>query len=321
MILLVDNATQPMQAAPESVLRSVALSGHGEKLAIAFTHFDAVQGDNLPGYTAKRDHVLASVRNTLSSLRDEIGDIAPSGLERQADDRCFMLGWLDQPATKVPAGVQKQLARLTGFFEAAIAQPPPPAASPSYDPAGLAFAVQAAAGDFHALWDARLGYRHRDGVSKVHWSPVKALTRRVALRMDNYEYRHLMPVAELIARLSKEISRFLDAPTRWDPAPRDDDDATVAIARIRAEVHTALHSFAMERVIEQHLTGWGKAFACAGRGSTTERAQVLREIYGQAAPVPGVEFSEAASEFLSSVRRLVVHAIRDGGGGLVLQDA
>ena len=319
VILLVDNAKQPMQAAPLSVLRSVATSGHQEKLAIAFTHFDAVKGDNLPGYPAKRDHVLASVRSALNGLQDAIGDIALSGLERQIDERCFMLGWLDQPATKVPVGARKQLVQLTGFFEHAIAQAPPPAAQPLYDPAGLAFAVQAAARDFHSLWDARLGYRHRDGVSKEHWARPKALTRRVALDMDNYEYKHLKPVAELIARLSETISRFLDAPAKWDPPAKDDDEAAVAIAQIRAEVHTALHSFATERIIVQHLAGWDKAFAFSGRGSTFERAQALREIYGEAAPVPGVELSEVASEFLASVRKLVIHAIRDGGGDLVLQ--
>ena len=320
VILLVDNAKQPMQAAPLSVLRSVATSGHHEKLAIAFTHFDAVEGDNLPGFAAKRDHVLASVRNALNGLHDAIGDIALSGLERQIDDRCFMLGWLDQPAARVPAGAHKQLRQLAGFFEDAIAQVPPPAASPRYDPAGLAFAVQAAARDFHSLWDARLGYRHRDGVNKEHWSRPKALTRRVAGRMDNYEYKHLKPVAELIARLSEAISRFLDAPARWDPPAKDEDEAAAAIARIRAEVHTALHSFATQRIVEQHLADWGKAFAYAGRGSTYERAQALREIYGAAAPVPGVELSEVASEFLARARKLVVHAIQEGGGDLVLQD-
>ena len=66
VILLVDNATQPMQEAPLSVLRSVATSGHQQKLAIAFTHFDAVKGDNLPNYSAKRNHVLDSVKNALN---------------------------------------------------------------------------------------------------------------------------------------------------------------------------------------------------------------------------------------------------------------
>ena len=320
VILLVDNAEQPMQAAPLSVLRSVSTSGHQEKLAIAFTHFDAVKGDNLPGFTEKRDHILASVKSALSSLRDAIGDVVVSGLERRVDKRCFMLGWLDRSEEKIPGGAKDQLTKLVGFCKAAIKPETPPEARASYDPAGLAFAVQSAVGDFHSLWDARLGHRRRDGVSKEHWARVKALTRRVVLRMDNYEYKHLMPVAELIGRLSEAISRFLDAPVKWDSPAKDDDDAAAAIAQIRSKVHTALHSFAMERIVEQHLTEWAHAFNYAGRGSSYDRARELRDIYQEAAPVPGIELSDVASEFLADVRKLVSWAIRDGGGALILQE-
>ena len=320
VILLVDNATQPMQAAALSVLRSVGTGGHTEKLAVAFTHFDAVKGDNLPGFTAKRDHVLAAVKVALGSLRDAIGDVVVGGLERRLDERCFMLGWLDRPESKIPGGARKQLEQLMGFFEAVIEPVVPPAAKPLYDPAGLAFAVQAATHEFHSLWDARLGYRRRDGVSKEHWARVKALTRRVALRMDNYEYRHLMPVAELIGRLSEATSRFLDAPAKWDQHAKDEDEAAAAIAQIRSEVYTALHSFAMERIVERHLTEWSNAFEYAGPGSSYTRAQRLRDIYREAAPVPGIEVSEVASKFLVEVRKLVFGAIRAGGGGLIVQE-
>ena len=319
VILLVDNAKQPMQAAPLSVLRSVATSGYQEKLAIAFTHFDAVKGDNLRGFPAKRDHVVGSVKSALNSLRD-LGDVV-SGLERRIDRRCFMLGWLDRPTTKIPAGARKQLADLAGYFAAAIAPTTPPEARPLYDPAGLSFAVQSAAGDFHSLWNARLGYRHRDGVSQEHWARIKALTRRVALRMDNYGYRHLMPVAELIGRLQEAISRFLDAPARWETPAKSGDESTTAVNRIRTEVNNTLHSFAMERIVERHLTEWTQAHRYAGRGSTRKRALELRGIYGAAAPIPGVELSEAASAFLGEVRQLVGRAIRKGGGDLVLHES
>ena len=66
VILLVDNAQQPMQAAPLSVVRAVASSGHQQKLAITFSHFDLVKGNNLPNFAAKRAHVMASVANGLS---------------------------------------------------------------------------------------------------------------------------------------------------------------------------------------------------------------------------------------------------------------
>ena len=318
VILLVDNAKQPMQAAPLSVLRSVATSGYQEKLAIAFTHFDAVKGGNLPGFRAKQDHVLGSVKNALGSLRDAIGDVV-GGLECGIEQRCFMLGWLDQPATKIPGGAWKQLADLVGFFEAAIEPPTPPAARPHYDPAGISFAVQSAAGDFHSLWDARLGYRHRDGTNQEHWARIKALTRRVALRMDNYEYKHLMPIAELIGRLQEAISQFLESPAKWDP-PAESSDEGAAVNGIRTEVNTTLHSFAMEQIVEKHLTEWARAYQYAGPGSSRERARELREIYGDAAPIPGVELSEVASAFLGEVRQLVLRAIRERGGNLVIHE-
>ena len=320
VVLVVDNATQPMQAAPLSVLRSVGTGGHADKLAVAFTHFDAVKGDNLPGFAAKRDHVLGAVKLALARLRDAIGDVVVGGLERRLDERCFMLGWLDRPAEGIPSGARKQLGELMGFVQSIIEPEPHPQARPMYDPAGLAFAVQSASREFHSLWDARLGYRRRDGVSKEHWARVKALTRRVTYRMDNYEYKHLMPVAELIGRLSEATSRFLDAPARWERTAGDQDEAAAAIARIRAEIYTALHSFAMDRIVEEHFNEWGEAFEHAGRGSSYVRAQGLRDIYGAAAPVPGIELSDVASMFLAEVRKLVAFAIREAGGGLVLEE-
>ena len=321
VVLVVDHATQPMQAAPLSVLRSVGTGGHADKLAVAFTHFDAVKGDNLPGFAAKRDHVLGAVKLALARLRDAIGDVVVGGLERRMDQRCFMLGWLDRPVEQIPGGARKQLAELMEFVQSVTEPESPPQARPMYDPAGLAFAVQSASRDFHSLWDARLGYRSRDGVSKVHWARVKALTRRVTYRMDNYEYKNLMPVAELIGRLSEATSRFLDAPARWEPAAGDQDEAAAAIARIRAEVYTALHPFAMGRIVEEHFNEWGEAFEHAGRGSSYERAQGLRDIYGAAAPIPGIELSDVASAFLAEVRKLVLLAVREAGGGLVLEEA
>lgn len=91
-ILLVDNAEQPIQAAAQAVLRAVAASGNYGKLAIAFTHFDQVKGLNLPGFAAKRAHVLASVYNYLARLRDVLNGPIVTAMERTIDTQCFMLG-------------------------------------------------------------------------------------------------------------------------------------------------------------------------------------------------------------------------------------
>ena len=53
-VLLVDNAAQPMQAAPVAALKSIAVSGNATKLHLLFTHFDQVSGANLPTFSAAR---------------------------------------------------------------------------------------------------------------------------------------------------------------------------------------------------------------------------------------------------------------------------
>ena len=196
VILLVDSGQQPMQAAPLSVLRVIAASGNYDKLAVAFTHFDLVKGHNLPTPEAKRDHVLASVRNGLVALRDSLGTLAASALERSLIPRCFMFGGLQAPSRKLPRGVVMEFERLFETFREAIRMPAPPAAKPVYDTTGILFAVQLATRKFHEPWAARLGLEASPGVSKEHWTRIKALTRRLQGEWD-VEYDNLKPLADL----------------------------------------------------------------------------------------------------------------------------
>jgi hypothetical protein len=218
VILLVDNAQQPMQAASLAVLRAVASSGYYQKLAIAFTHFDHVKGLNLPGYAEKRGHVIASVTTGLSDLSEVLGTPIVKAVERVLNRQCFMLGALQEADAMLPRGVINGLRRMVGFFEKAIEPPEPPQARPVYDITGLLFAVQAAAKDFQRPWAARLGIASYDGITREHWTRIKALSRRIAGELDD-EYDTLRPVADLVARLTERISLFLDNPIRWSLFP------------------------------------------------------------------------------------------------------
>jgi hypothetical protein len=317
VILLVDSAQQPMQAAPLSVLRAVASSGHYQKLAIAFTHFDQVKGHNLPTFAAKRGHVMASVMNGLSNLTEIVGAPVVKAIERVLDDQCFMLGALQEASRKLPPGVVKEFNRMIGFFETAIEPPPAPEALPVYDTTGLLFAVQAAARDFQRPWSARLGLESRDGIAREHWTRIKALNRRIAGELD-VEYDTLRPVADLVARLTESISRFLDNPVRWTREPVDDEEAQVAIASIRRGVFASLHNFVADRLVEQHLSDWRTAFDHSGRGSTFIRAREIRDIYETAAPVPGIVVTQISVQFLKEIRNMVHQAVEQSGGQLEL---
>jgi len=313
VILLVDNATQPMQAAPLAVLRSVATGGYQEKLTIAFTHFDQVTGANVLTVTAKRDHVIGAARNVLNTLRSEIGPTLVRSLERELEARCFMLGWLDRGTERLAPKMRDQLKALLTSIELATVPAEPIPATPVYDPASVGFAVQAAARDFQTRWAARLGFDVVEGVPKAHWASVKALNRRIADRWS-IEYRNLMPVADLFTRLSEEISKFLDQPVDWEGDASDAGERERAVSAVRRAVSVALHEFARDRVIEQHVTDWVRAHDRGGRGSTLERARDIRAIYEDAAPVPGVIMTTQTQAFLDRVRALVHQAVIDGGG-------
>lgn len=315
VILLVDNAKQPMQAASLAVLRSVATGGYAEKLAIAFTHFDQVVGPNVQTVAAKRDHVLAAVRNALTSMRDELGSMLIRSLEDGLESRSFMLGWLNKAPDALKPKMKEQIRLLFDFAGQSISPPEPIPAAPVYDPASLLFAVQTATRDFQSLWSARLGLEMRDAVRKEHWTRIKALNRRIA---DGWsvEYDTLMPVADLFSRLSEQVSLFLEHPLRWTGDASDETERVRAVAAVRRAVAEVLQSFALQRVIEEHVGDWVRAYGYAGRGSTLVRARDIRNIYEDAAPIPGVIVTEHTRKFLENIRALVHRAIELGGGEL-----
>lgn len=79
-VLLVDNAAQPMQAAPVAALKGIAVSGNASKLHVIFTHFDQVKGDNLPGFSDREQHVVVGDLAGAS-----VGVAAAIGMHQRAD--------------------------------------------------------------------------------------------------------------------------------------------------------------------------------------------------------------------------------------------
>lgn len=312
-ILLVDNAEQPVQAAAQSVLRAVASSGNYNKLLIAFTHFDQVKGLNLPAFADKRAHVLASIHNYLSKLKEVLNAPIVAAMERTIDDQSFMLGALDGPSTKLPRGVRAQLNKLITFIENSVEPPPVPDAKPQYDASGLGFAVQRAADSFQKAWAARLGLSIGATLPAEHWTRIKALNRKIS-NETGVEYDTLRPVADLVGRITEEVANFLDNPISWSPSPADTDKAQQAIAPIRQVVFSRLHQLALQRLIDEHLTDWRRGLEYKGKGSAARRAVDIRGIYELAAPIPGTINTAPALEFLRGVRELVRSAVVENGG-------
>jgi hypothetical protein len=321
VILLVDSAKAPMLEAPTSVLRAVAASGHQDKLAIAFTHFDGLKKQaNLRTAAAKRAHVMASVHQTLASLREAVGTPVVRSIERNIDERCFMLGFLDRNISDQNPASARELGRLIDFLTTAGREPEEAMeGKPIYEPARLLFSIQGAASEFHNRWNARLGFSGSPAVRRAHWAEIKALNRRVALRIENCEYvtGGLMPAAELVGRLSEWITRYLDTPLRWEGREPSEEEAANAIARVQREVFARLSALATRRLIDNPHQRWVGAFAMRGRGSTFERARAIQTIFVEGTPVPGPVLDLHSTDFLKDMQSLVEEAIREAGGKLV----
>ena len=317
VILLVDNAQQPMQAAPLSVLRAVAARGHNSKTAIAFTHFDQIKGDNLKKFDDKRNHVMDSVRNALSSLRDILGDPVARSMEQDIDGRCFMLGGVDKNISKLPQAantfMQKEIRKLIQFCEQAILPPPTLKVSPVYGLDGISLAVRDAIDNFRSPWLARLGFGSYQGIKKEHWARVKALSRHIADGLA-VRYEPLRPVADLSARLAESISRILDQPIEWTGELKDEKEKQAAVEDVRRRVSEAVDDLVLRRLIKEHLENWRTAYDYRGRGSTVLRARDIRNIYDEAAPIPDAVMPPPSRKFLFEVRKIVINAVKDGGG-------
>ena len=313
MILLVDNAEQPMQAAPLELLRSVGHSGHAEKLAVAFTHFDLVRGANLGGFEQRREHVLGSVGNAVASLRQTLGASLAESLERQIENNVFFLGGLDRAPAKIPSGFRAQLTALMSLMQRAAEPSEPVEIGPIYTAEGLESAFRDAVEGFIEPWRGRLGLKYHDGISKEHWTRVKALSRRFANAWNN-EYDDLRPVADLVAGLQAGISRWLERPAGWTREPKGIEERDAALATVRNAVFNALHDLAEDRLSDKRHSDWQTAYGHAGKWSSYRRADEIERIYEEAAPAISSAISGPAREFLHSLHRIVREAVEGTGG-------
>ena len=315
MILLVDNAQSPMQAAPLELLRSAGHSGHGHKLAVAFTHFDQVQGDNLSSYDQKRNHVRASIGNAMSGLQDSLGAPVTEILQEQLYGNDFYLGGLNRATSEIPSGFRRSLGKLMERMQQSAEPVEQGDAAPIYNIIRLELVLRDATDGFKKPWWGRLGLTYHEGIRKEHWGRVKALCRRIANQWDD-EYSDLRPKADLIRQLQAGISLWLENPAGWIWQPADAQEEQAAIAAIRQQVYIGIHELAGERLVTEHISDWRVAFVFSGTGSSYRRADRMAQIYDAAAPSITSVTDTLSQRFLDEVIQIVKEAIEDAGGSL-----
>ena len=307
-VLLVDNAAQPMQAAPVAALKSIAVSGNAAKLHFLFTHFDQVFGDNLPTFSAREEHVLASAENVLKSIGDELGPAAERILRRGIDEARFFVGDIQEPLNpKKRTGartVEQFQALLSLLAHPELAAPSGPS-RPVFDRMNLSLAVTEAAKAFHTRWRGLLGLDMNTDAPKEHWTRVKALTRLLADGWSD-QYDTLQPVADLRNQLQIQVYLMLQRPVRWEGGEPGDDEKQAIIDTASNAITKKLMDLTRRRLAEDVRLGWQNAYAQRGRGSSFTRARIIAaDVYEKGAPIPTVSASPDQNRFLKDVASLV----------------
>ena len=254
-IVLIDSAAQPMLSAPCAVLRSLASSGHDQKLAVCFTHFDQVKGPNFQDQSARKQLLLGSIDNALSAIAEAVDSDIARSLKRHLKNRIFFLSSIQNVLTLGAKLTIHEFGRMLEMFTCDIKPPRPVTVQPFYDDANLVISLQNAVAQFRDPWKSRLGFPARSSLPTVHWTRIKALSRRFA-HFGTTEYDNLRPAADLLERMSERMTTFLSKPVRWEPthAPQDmQREAVAAIQRILAE---KLRGFVEGRLRDEHLRAW-----------------------------------------------------------------
>jgi hypothetical protein len=313
-VILVDNATQPMLAAPVAAMKDLVSSGNSAKLIFAFTHFDKVSGDNLPNPPARSQHVLASAENVLSAIGEDLGPFAERALRARLKTSRVFLADLDQKLdveSKDGKRTASQLGKLLEMIDRIVERPKPIDSRPIYDRMNLVLAVRDAAVAFSTGWRRRL-----EGADKEPWQRVKALSRRFATGIaDHYDTLH--PVADLKRELQQRLYVLLQNPVGWDgPEPSDDDKQSIFDA-IAEDLSRRLLDLAARRVKSERLPEWRNAYDESGPRSTFRRAKLIAErVYAVAAPVPDVTPSPDRNAFLQDVAAVTRESVELVGAKL-----
>ena len=312
-IVLVDNGTQPMQAASMAALRAIISSGSVDKLLFAFTHFDQVQAPNLASVRDRESHILGAAENMIRHIGEQLGPQAMRDLRRRLEHNRFFLGGINQRldlTTRSGKRTAQSLNRLVDDTMAMGKQFEPVAVTPVYDRFNLVLAIRNAAITFHEDWRGILGLAVTPRTNKAHWARVKALNRRLAEGWAE-EYISLAPIADLWTDLREQIYRVIQNPVEWQGRPvlELEDEARRIIDLFANQISSRLGTLVRRRIRTDRIQKWQSAYGLSGRGSTFTRARVISsDIYETAAPIPDAIPSPDGNIFFREVIQAVDEA-------------
>lgn len=306
-ILVVESAKTSFSSnSLHQVLEATVTTGHVSKLAIGFTHMDALAGDDVGDEKDTREKALLGLRTAIDQhvakkLSREAARQLSSHLAKESVFYFTSLNIAGDPQSN------SELERLSQHFAAQKPTLPSDVPLPDYDFKFFVPFVISAVENFRTRWSALLGISSHSAFDPLPWQSVKAVARRNADPNinDDYPYR---PVAALHAVLRQEIARFLDTPLSWPGHTPSDEEKQAVIDVIKAQLSLPLLQLCTRTLRTVPRPQWIAAWEFRGTNSTIRRRSTIEDLFGQHLPYFRLDNAIAVA-FINEVESLVHAAI------------
>lgn len=268
IILIIDNAAQPLQHGTQALLRAIAPRGLLSKTRIVFTHFDQVRGSNLDTVTARRNHVISSLHNFLRGSKEYLCEEHVKELREFVVEHAVFFSYVDDPK-RSKNGINNQglQALYTRFEHSPLIQPG------VHDSVIKSFLQDKGIRD--TIYNKAIPQFFENEYVNMHrsiWNQVKALCTRFVKGTD-IEYRHLRPIANLQQRIAE-----MNFPLLLNLHGGDVELANLAAAKMDTQVRDVL----TERLSRHYTQEWRYSENLKGKGSHTVRVDSVDDIYKDA---------------------------------------
>jgi len=273
-VVLVDDASHPMQSATAAALRQLTNSGYLDRLVLCFTHVDGVVGPHVRTERDRRALLRRSVDQVTEVLRSDLDPATHAHLRTRLDSHTVFLHDLDQVvALDHPA--RGELVHLLDLIREHSLTIELDDAHPVFRLGDLRAAVATAIGEFDTMWRSRLGIDPVGEHPQLHWRQVLALCQRHAV--GHLEYADLRPVGELHTLITEAVRRFASSPVRWDGYTPADHQRVELLDRISRSVGAEVLELVRRALVDDAHAEWKVATTFAGLRSSERRASFIAE--------------------------------------------
>lgn len=271
-IVIVDNAKEPIFENTKMAIQTAIEYGYSEKVCLAFTHVDAMEGDNFANFSDRKKYVLAELDSYIREIRRQNKDILSETEATQMMESCFYFSKLDsQKISRISKQYGNDLIAL--WQDKLKKNITVDMISLSYNTIAVRDCLLTGIEHFRTLWENKL--------RSEHYSRIKALTRRLGyFGIEHYQWE-LMPLADFNSCIRRELNVCLNCPLKVEPAIAEDDKKITLINTIKSTIHGKLQDLAREQLWRDsdQLRRWKDAYNYTGKGSATKRAAKVNEIF------------------------------------------